>query len=141
MSASPVFAKSLKSPAAMPPPLGTPTRLQTLRNQSLKLHLPGSGRSYISLGKHALFTSHGVNVLYCCCRPTGSGGSTSPGGRRGRDGGDGDEGAGPGTKPHLRVKIPGQKGFVPRTVSLLDSNVCIYNCKCCCPTILSWSLL
>ncbi|CAI8034828.1 hypothetical protein GBAR_LOCUS19572 [Geodia barretti] len=97
MSASPVFAKSLKSPAAMPPPLGTPTRLQTLRNQSLKLHLPGSGRSYISLG---------------------SGGSTSPGGRRGRDGGDGDEGAGPGTKPHLRVKIPGQKGFVPRTQAI-----------------------
>ena len=50
MSASPASAKSLKSPANMPPPLGTPTRLQTLRNQSLKLHLPGSGRNYISLG-------------------------------------------------------------------------------------------
>ena len=50
MSASPTSAKSLKSPATMPPPLGTPTRLQTLRNQSLKLHLPGSGRNYISLG-------------------------------------------------------------------------------------------
>ena len=33
----------------MPPPLATPTRLQTLRNQTLKLHLPGSGRNYISL--------------------------------------------------------------------------------------------
>ena len=33
----------------MPPPLTTPTRLQTLRNQTLKLHLPGSGRNYISL--------------------------------------------------------------------------------------------
>ncbi len=34
---------------SMPPPLITPTRLQTIRNQTLKLHLPGSGRSYIPL--------------------------------------------------------------------------------------------
>ena len=33
----------------MPPPQNTPTRLQTIRNQTLKLHLPGSGRNYISL--------------------------------------------------------------------------------------------
>ena len=48
MSASPASVKSLKSPASMPPPVG---RLQTLRNQSLKLHLPGSGRNYIALGQ------------------------------------------------------------------------------------------
>ena len=60
----------------------------------------------------------------------GSAGSTSPGGRKGaagngswggggKEGGDGDgDGIGPsGTKPHLRVMIPGQKGFVARTVS------------------------
>ena len=54
-----------------------------------------------------------------CFSPAGSGGNTSPGGsRKGGREGDG-EGAGPsGTKPHLRVKIPGQKGFVPRTVSI-----------------------
>ena len=64
LSASPASAKSLKSPAAMPPPLGTPTRLQTLRNQSLKLHLPGSGRNYISLGlRHAaMYILAGVSV-------------------------------------------------------------------------------
>lgn len=39
-----------KSPGNMPPPINTPTRLQTLRNQTLKLHLPGSGRNYIPLG-------------------------------------------------------------------------------------------
>ena len=40
--------KSLKSPlsagsGSMPPPAGTPTRLQTIRSQTLKLHLPGEG--------------------------------------------------------------------------------------------------
>ena len=50
LSASPSSAKGTKSPASMPPPMVTPTRLQTLRNQTLKLHLPGSGRNYISLG-------------------------------------------------------------------------------------------
>ena len=58
-----------------------------------------------------------------CSSLSGSGGNTSPGGRKaGREGGEGEgEGAGPGTKPHLRVKIPGQKGFVARTVSFIMS--------------------
>ena len=37
-------SRSLKSPSSvgsMPPPAGTPTRLQTIRNQTLNLHLPG----------------------------------------------------------------------------------------------------
>lgn len=32
---------STGSGSMMPPPTGTPTRLQTIRNQTLKLHLPG----------------------------------------------------------------------------------------------------
>ena len=58
----------------------------------------------------------------------GSGGSPSPGGKKGSAGGggrEGEEGEGDagggggmaGSKPHLRVMIPGQKGFIPRTVS------------------------
>lgn len=37
-------SKGQRSPlsvGSMPPPLGTPTRLQTIRSQTLKLHLPG----------------------------------------------------------------------------------------------------
>ena len=66
--------------------------------------------------------------MFLC--PTGSGGNTSPGGRKGREGGEGEEGAGPGTKPHLRVKIPGQKGFVPRTVSSAHFFSFFISCMC-----------
>lgn len=41
---TPLLLKDIKSPpstGSMPPPAGTPTRLQTIRNQTLKLHLPG----------------------------------------------------------------------------------------------------
>ena len=58
--------------------------------------------------------------------PGGKKGSAGNGGG-GRDGGEGDgEGGGGGTtgsKPHLRVMIPGQKGFVPRTVSSYQTSV------------------
>ena len=61
-SASPlVGGRGHRSPTNMPPPLTTPTRLQTLRNQTLKLHLPGSGRNYISLPTSTL-----VHIMYTC---------------------------------------------------------------------------
>lgn len=46
----------------------------------------------------------------------GSGGGGG-GGREGGGEGEGEAGGPAGTKPHLRVMIPGQKGFVSRTVS------------------------
>ena len=49
-------------------------------------------------------------------------------------GGGADKGNRPGAKPQLRVYIPGQKEFVPRTVSDLVTNVIhtvsIYACTC-----------
>ena len=45
-------SKIIKSPSSvgsgsMPPPVNTPTRLQTIRSQTLKLHLPGEYAPFI----------------------------------------------------------------------------------------------
>ncbi len=100
-SASPLSLKD-RPPGSMPPPLVTPTRLQTIRNQTLKLHLPGSGRSYIPL-------QSGLSA----------GGQVESEGKKSAGAEDSDMATKPGVKPPLRVYIPGQKEFVPRTVSFL----------------------
>ncbi len=46
-------------------------------------------------------------------------------------GGGGEKGGRPGSKPQLRVYIPGQKEFVPRTVSL-SIHPELSNCKKLC---------
>jgi hypothetical protein len=111
-SNSPTTPSSVKTPHSnnsMPPPVGTPTRLQTIRSQTLKLHLPGSGRNYIPLGGSSSTPGKSPLVEEVSVMSASSGGS-------GGGGGDGD-GDGSHVRPHLRVVIPGQKGFVLRNVS------------------------
>ncbi|XP_003388870.1 PREDICTED: myocyte-specific enhancer factor 2B-like [Amphimedon queenslandica] len=95
--------KTIKSPlsvgstGSMPPPAGTPTRLQTIRSQTLKLHLPGGGRNYIPLsysGKSPLVDEGG-----------GGGGGEADGDNESTS-----------NRPQLSVVIPGQKGFMSRTI-------------------------
>ena len=62
-SASPGgLLKGQRSPS-MPPPTNTPARLQTLKNQTLKLHFPGSGRNYVTLSGFLLIKRGATNCV------------------------------------------------------------------------------
>ena len=98
-------------------------------NQTIKLHFPGSGRNYVTLGGAGGGSKEGPVVAAAGVggdRKESSsgegeeeGGDQQPGGAKGGPASakaKGDKGAG--NKPHLRVMIPGQKGFVSKTVSV-----------------------
>ena len=108
----------------MLPPQGSPTRLRKLRGNTIKLHFPGSGRNYVTLGSGSDTQGkkaspqqlngeeeEGEEVVL-------SQGTSGDGGQAARGGGGG------GNKPQLRVMIPGQKGFMPKGVS--SSSICIF---------------
>ena len=123
---TPGSSKGIKSPSSvgsMPPPAGTPTRLQTIRNQTLKLHLPGELFAFLILCCNvSLFLCLGGGRNYVSLPSTGTVSPRVDDKTPSHDKHSADTNElsqqQQHNRPQLKVVIPGQKGFVPKAVGV-----------------------